>query len=133
MLFLLSLFFFFCQTPSYSKLGVFGCACYPHLGAYITHKLLPRNIECVFLSYSLQHKEYKCIDHATSQVYISWHARSTSNTSTSSKWICVLVSPLALPLLVPKLAPTPLLPPSLLAILHVPPLFPAPLCTYHCR
>lgn len=41
------------QTSSYSELRVFSCACYPHLSAYLTNKLLPITIKCVFLGYSL--------------------------------------------------------------------------------
>lgn len=41
------------HTPSYSELRVFCCACYPHLGVYLTNKLLPRTVEYVFLGYNL--------------------------------------------------------------------------------
>lgn len=43
----------FGSITSYFKLRVFNCACYPHLGAYLTSKLLPRIIECVFLGYNM--------------------------------------------------------------------------------
>ena len=68
------------KSPSYSDLRVFGCACYPHLGAYMTNKLLPRMIECVFLGYSLQYKGYKCLDRKTGRVYISRHVRFDEQT-----------------------------------------------------
>ena len=65
----------FGYSPCYSDLRVFGCACYPHLGAYVTNKLLPRSIECVFLGYSARHKGYRCLDPDTGRVYISRHVR----------------------------------------------------------
>lgn len=36
------------QTSSYSELRVYSCACYQHFGAYLTNKLLPKTIKCVF-------------------------------------------------------------------------------------
>ena len=63
------------KSPSYSKLRVFRCAYYPHLGAYMTYKLLPRMIECVFLGYNLQYKGYKCLDRNIGKVYASRHVR----------------------------------------------------------
>src|SRR3954462_13651844 len=65
----------FGQPPSYSELRVFGCACYPYLGDYLTNKLLPRTNECVFLGYSIQHKGFKCFDRKTGRVYISLNVR----------------------------------------------------------
>ncbi|KAF5199311.1 Retrovirus-related pol polyprotein from transposon tnt 1-94 [Thalictrum thalictroides] len=65
----------FGQSPSYVDLRTFGCACYPHLGDYVTNKLLPRSVECVFLGYSPHHKGYRCLDPVTNRVYISRHVR----------------------------------------------------------
>lgn len=47
------------HPPSYSHLRTFGCACFPHLGPYVTNKLMSHSLECVFLGYSLQHKGYR--------------------------------------------------------------------------
>ena len=65
----------FGRTPTYVDLRTFGCACFPHLGDYVTNKLSPRSVECVFLGYSLQHKGYRCLDPMTNRVYISRHVR----------------------------------------------------------
>lgn len=43
----------------YKFLKVFGCACYPHICPYNTHKLDFHTKECVFLEYSSSHKGYK--------------------------------------------------------------------------
>lgn len=61
------------HPPSYSHLRTFGCACFPHLGPYVTNKLMSRSLECVFLGYSLQHKGYRCLDPISGRVYISRH------------------------------------------------------------
>lgn len=61
------------RLPDYSSLRTFGCACYPHLGPYVTNKLMPRSVECVFLGYSLQHKGYRCLDPISQRVYTSRH------------------------------------------------------------
>jgi hypothetical protein len=68
----------FGRIPCYSDLRVFGCACYPHLGAYVTNK--PRTTECVFLGYSSQHKGYRCLDPVTGRVYVSRHVRFDETT-----------------------------------------------------
>ena len=61
----------FHQKPDYSFLRVFGCACWPHLRPYNTHKLQFRSKQCVFIGYSNLHKGYKCLDPSTGRVYIS--------------------------------------------------------------
>jgi hypothetical protein len=58
-------------TPNYSNLRVFGCACWPNLRPYNTHKLQFRSLRCAFLGYSNLHKGYKCLDISTGHVYIS--------------------------------------------------------------
>lgn len=70
----------FGHIPCYSDLRFFGCACYLHLGAYVTNKLLPRTAECVFLGYSSQHKGYRCLDPVTRRVYVSRHVRFDETT-----------------------------------------------------
>lgn len=57
--------------PNYSLLRIFGCACWPHLRPYNTHKLSFRSKQCVFLGYSSSHKGYKCLDTDSGRIYIS--------------------------------------------------------------
>jgi hypothetical protein len=48
-------------TPSYDHMCVYGCACYPNTSATTPHKLSPRSTRCLFLGYSLDHEEYRCL------------------------------------------------------------------------
>ena len=57
--------------PNYSFLRIFGCACWPSLRKYNTHKLEFRSKMCVFIGYSPMHKGYKCLDRSTGRIYIS--------------------------------------------------------------
>jgi histone deacetylase 1/2 len=57
--------------PNYTMLKSFGCACWPLLRPYNTHKLSFRSKECVFIGYNNHHKGYKCLDVDTGRVYIS--------------------------------------------------------------
>ena len=52
----------FDKKPDYSFLKVFGCAYFPYLRPYNSHKLEFRTSKCVFLGYSSSHKGYKCLD-----------------------------------------------------------------------
>jgi hypothetical protein len=61
----------FATKPTYSFLRTFGCACWPNLHPYNTHKLAFRSKQCIFLGYSTHHKGYKCLDISTGRVYIS--------------------------------------------------------------
>lgn len=61
----------FDAKPDYDQLRVFGCACWPNLRPYNTHKLSFRSKQCVFLGYSSMHKGFKCLDISTGRVYIS--------------------------------------------------------------
>jgi hypothetical protein len=61
----------FGDDPAYSFLCTFGCACWPHLCPYQTHKLSFQSTQCVFLGYSSHHKGYKCLDVSSGRVYIS--------------------------------------------------------------
>jgi histone deacetylase 1/2 len=61
----------FQEKPEYSMLRVFGCACWPNLRPYNTHKLAFRSKRCVFLGYNNMHKGFKCLDISTSRIYIS--------------------------------------------------------------
>jgi hypothetical protein len=58
-------------TPDYSSFRVFGCACWPNLRSYNSHKLQLRSTRCAFLGYSNMHKGYKCLDISTGRIYIS--------------------------------------------------------------
>lgn len=58
------------HSPDYSFLKVFGCACFPLLRPYNSHKLEFRSHECVFLGYSSNHKGYKCLS-PTGRTFIS--------------------------------------------------------------
>jgi hypothetical protein len=58
-------------TTDYSSFRVFGCACWPNLRPYNSHKLELRSTRCVFLGYSNMHKGFKCLDISKGHVYIS--------------------------------------------------------------
>ena len=60
----------FQKVPDYTFLKVFGCACYPFLGLYNTHKLQFRTSKCLFLGYSPAHKGYRCL-HPSGRLYIA--------------------------------------------------------------
>jgi hypothetical protein len=61
----------FQSPPDYLFLKTFGCACWPNLRPYNSHKLQPRSLQCVFLGYSLLHHDYKCLHIPTGRLYIS--------------------------------------------------------------
>jgi histone deacetylase 1/2 len=61
----------FNQPPNYTTLRTFGCACWPNMRPYNTHKLQFRSKQCVFLGYSNMHKGFKCLDIPTGRIYIS--------------------------------------------------------------
>ncbi|KAM1263553.1 hypothetical protein ACFX2G_029156 [Malus domestica] len=63
----------FRRSPDYSKLKVFGCSCYLWLKPYVSSNLDDKSKHCVFLSYSLQHKGYRCLDLQSERIYISRH------------------------------------------------------------
>jgi hypothetical protein len=63
----------FRSAPSYEHLRVFSCACYPYTAATTPYKLAPRSTWCVFLSYSYDHKGYRCLDLSTNRLIVSRH------------------------------------------------------------
>ena len=60
-------------TFDLSQLKVFGCACYPNLRPYNSHKLEPWTRECIFIGYPTHSKGYICLDPQTNCVYTSRH------------------------------------------------------------
>lgn len=60
-------------VPQISHLRIFGCAYYPFLKPYLSNKLQPKTIECVFLGYASQYKGYICYDVSGKKTYISRH------------------------------------------------------------
>lgn len=50
---------------------MFGCVCFVHLQPRTRGKLNPKAVRCVFLSYSITQKGYKCYDPHTRKVYVS--------------------------------------------------------------
>jgi histone deacetylase 1/2 len=61
----------FHTKPDYASLHTFGCACWPNLRPYNSHKLAFRSKECAFLRYSNLHNGFKCLDISSGRVYIS--------------------------------------------------------------
>jgi hypothetical protein len=63
----------FGSAPSYEHMRVFSCTCYPNTTVTAPHKLSPRSTRCVFLSYSADHKGYRCLDLSTNRMIVSRH------------------------------------------------------------
>jgi hypothetical protein len=61
----------FSQVSDYKFLKVFGCACFPNLRPYNSHKFSLWSKPCVFLGYSTRHKGYRCYHLETSRIFIS--------------------------------------------------------------
>lgn len=59
------------ETPDYTSLRVYGCACWPNLHPYNSRKLAFHSTRCAFLGYSAMHKGFKCLDISTGHIYIS--------------------------------------------------------------
>ena len=60
-------------SPDVSQFKVFGCACYPNLRPYTTHKVEPRTRECIFIGYPTHTKGYLCLNPHIKHVYTSRH------------------------------------------------------------
>ena len=59
------------QKPPLQALRTFGCACFPLLKPYNSHKLEPKSRQCTFLGYPSQSKGYICLDVQIGKIYIS--------------------------------------------------------------
>ena len=66
-------------SPTYDKLHIFGCRCYPWLHPYNTHKLEPCSRPCIFLGYSIDHHAFKCFNRTTNKLFISRHVTFVEN------------------------------------------------------
>lgn len=63
----------FDTVPSYDRLRVFGCRCYPNLSSTAPHKLSPQSALCVHLGFSDHHKGYRCLDLQSNRIIVSRH------------------------------------------------------------
>ena len=61
------------QKPPLHALKTFGCAYYPFLKPYNSHKFDPKSRQCIFLGYPPQSKGYICLDALIGRIYISRH------------------------------------------------------------
>ena len=61
------------QTPDYSSLRVFCCACFVSLPPYERTKLQPRTRLCCFLGYSVSQKGFRCYDPISHRLRVSRH------------------------------------------------------------
>jgi hypothetical protein len=60
-------------SPDYKLLKIFGCECWPFLRPYNSTKLASQSQSCVFIGYSKNHLEYKCLHIPSGMVYIARH------------------------------------------------------------
>jgi histone deacetylase 1/2 len=63
----------FGTPPSYGKLRVFGCRCFPNTVATSNHKLDARSTISVFIGYPADHRGYRCYNLTTGRVITSGH------------------------------------------------------------
>jgi hypothetical protein len=70
----------FGHSPDYKSLKIFGCACYPLLRPYNSHKFNLRSTQCVFLGYAINAKGYLCLDPKSNRLYTSRHVVFDENT-----------------------------------------------------
>ena len=69
------------QTPDYSSLRVFGCACFVSLPPHERTKLQPRTRLCCFFGYGVSQKGFRCYDPISHRLRVSryvefWEHRS---------------------------------------------------------
>lgn len=65
----------FSVYPAYENFHVFGYHVYSCLCDYAANKFSPKSVPCIFLGYSSHQKGFRCMDPASSQVYITLHAQ----------------------------------------------------------
>ena len=70
----------FGHSPEYKLFKVFGCACYPLLRPYNSHKFNLRSTQCIFLGYATNAKGYLCLDPTSNRLYTSHHVVFDENT-----------------------------------------------------
>ena len=58
--------------PEYNIFKVFGCACYPCMKPYNTHKFQFHSTKCVFIGYNRNYKGYKCLS-ASGRIFVLRH------------------------------------------------------------
>lgn len=68
----------FHKPPNYFILRVFGCITFPYLRPYHSNKFDFHTEKCVFISYSLYHKGYKCL-FITGMIYIMQNVKFNEN------------------------------------------------------
>lgn len=61
------------KYPDYSFLRTFGCPCFPFLGDYVTNKLQPQSLACIFEGYSDHYHGYRCLHLSFCRLYTSRH------------------------------------------------------------
>jgi len=57
----------------YSFLCIFGSQCFPYTWDTRWNKFDLKNIPCIFVGYSDQHKWYKCFHLTSKKCFVSWH------------------------------------------------------------
>ena len=62
-------------SPYYDNFHPFCCHVYPYLRDYMSNKLSPHSIPCIFFCYSSAHKGFCCLNPATTKLYITRHAQ----------------------------------------------------------
>lgn len=67
--------FFYRKELYFTLLYSFGCLYYPCLRYFNKHKLQPRLIQCVFLGYVPQQRDYLCFDRSSGKLYKSRHVK----------------------------------------------------------
>jgi hypothetical protein len=70
----------FGNSPDYKSFKIFGCACYPLLRPYNSHKFSHRSTHCIFLGYASNAKGYLCLDPNSIRLYTSRHVVFDENT-----------------------------------------------------
>jgi hypothetical protein len=94
------------KHPDYSFLKVFGCACYPLLRPYNSHKLMYRSKKCIFLGYCSNYRGYICYDPTSKKTIITRHAVFDETTFPAKDWLSTPMQPPANDSAPPKVSPS---------------------------